>query len=320
MKKSTLMILLTACALIVAGLVLFGVAIANVADIRQMVRNGDFSLNSGELNKGLGISVADGQFGGDSSYAVCADGEESFPTASVTRLDIGWIAGDVEISAYDGDEIRVAESASGALAENEKLRWKLEDGVLHLRYCAVGTCNMQAKSLTVLVPAALCLERLEVGVTSAQLTMDSLVVDGAILYDGVSGAVEIRNYECERLHIGTVSGEAVLSGRPQRLEYSSVSGGVRAEGLPEGCTVETDTVSGSVELRFAGCPGEMGGDSTSGSFTLFLPEDAGFRLDFDSVSGDLDCDFPSLKGVYGGEDRFEMDISTTSGDLNIRKN
>ena len=311
MKKSTLIILLTACVLIVAGLVICGIAVARGADIRQMARDGDFNL---------GISVVDGQFGGNSGYTVCENGEAAFPAAAVSRLDIGWVAGSVEISSYDGDKIQVTESASRALEENEKLRWKLEDGVLHLRYCAVGTCNMQAKSLTVLVPAALCLERLEVGVTSAQLTMDSLVVDGAILYDGVSGAVEIRNYECERLHIGTVSGEAVLSGRPQRLEYSSVSGGVRAEGLPEGCTVETDTVSGSVELRFAGCPGEIEGDSTSGSFTLFLPEDAGFRLDFDSVSGNLDCDFPSLKGVYGGEDRFEMDISTTSGDLNIRKN
>ncbi len=311
MKKSTLIILLTACVLIVAGLVICGIAVARGADIRQMARDGDFNL---------GISVVDGQFGGNSGYTVCENGEAAFPATAVSRLDIGWVAGSVEISSYDGDKIQVTESASRAQEENEKLRWKLEDGVLHLRYCAVGTCNMQAKSLTVLVPAALCLERLEVGVTSAQLTMDSLVVDGAILYDGVSGAVEIRNYECERLHIGTVSGEAVLSGRPQRLEYSSVSGGVRAEGLPEGCTVETDTVSGSVELRFAGCPGEIEGDSTSGSFTLFLPEDAGFRLDFDSVSGDLDCDFPSLKGVYGGEDRFEMDISTTSGDLNIRKN
>ena len=213
MKKSTLIILLTACVLIVAGLVICGIAVARGADIRQMARDGDFNL---------GISVVDGQFGGNSGYTVCENGEAAFPAAAVSRLDIGWVAGSVEISSYDGDKIQVTESASRALEENEKLRWKLEDGVLHLRYCAPGLCNMQAKSLTVLIPESLCLEGLEVDVTAAELTLDAL----------------------------TVSGE----------------------------------------------------------------------VNFDSVSGDLDCDFPSLKGVYGGEDRFEMDISTTSGDLNIRKN
>ena len=320
MKKSTLMILLTACALIVAGLVLCGVAIANGADIRQMVRNGDFSLNSGELNMGLGISVADGQFGGDSSYAVCADGEESFPTASVTRLDIGWIAGDVEISAYDGDEIRVAESASGALAENEKLRWKLEDGVLHLRYCAPGLCNMQAKSLTVLIPESLCLEGLEVDVTAAELTLDALTVSGEVNFDSVSGGIRARKLACQRLSVSTVSGAGEIEGCMERLRYSSTSGGMRADGLPEGCEVETDTVSGNMELRFTGCPGDIEADSTSGSVSVYLPGDVGFELDYDSVSGDLDCDFPVLRGVYGDRVMFSIDVSTTSGDLDIRKN
>ena len=57
MKKSTLIILLTACVLIVAGLVICGIAVARGADIRQMARDGDFNL---------GISVVDGQFGGNS--------------------------------------------------------------------------------------------------------------------------------------------------------------------------------------------------------------------------------------------------------------
>lgn len=171
-----------------------------------------------------------------------------------------------------------------------------------------------------LIPSALCLKELDVNVTSAELEMDSLAVSGEINYDGVSGDVRIWDFECKRLRISTVSGKVDLSGRIERLSFSSVSGGLRADALPERCSVETDTVSGSVELRFDGCPGDVEVDSTSGDVTLWLPEDAGFELDYDSVSGDLDCDFPGLKGVYGGEALFSIDVSTTSGDLNIRKN
>lgn len=320
MKKSTRIIVFTACALVLAGLVLCGIAIANGADIRQMIRNGDFSIDVGDLNFGSGISVGNGQFGGDSGYTVCAAGEESFPAAKVERLDVGWIAGSVEISAYDGDEIKVTERASRTLAENEKLRWKLDDGVLRLRYCAPGTCNMQSKTLMVLIPQNLCLEGLEVDVTSAELTLDAMTVSGEVNFDSVSGGVRARELSCERLYISTVSGEAEIEGSMEKLRYSSTSGGMRADGLPEGCAVETDTVSGNMELRFDGCPGDIEADSTSGNVKVYLPGDVGFELDYDSVSGSLDCDFPSLRGVYGDHAMFSMNVDTTSGDLDIRKN
>lgn len=196
MKKSTRIIVLTACVLILAGFIFCGIAIARGADIRQMLRDGDFSINTADLNMDLGISVADGQFGG----------------------------------------------------------------------------------------------------------------------------VRARRLVCERLTISTVSGEAEIEGGMESLRYSSTSGGMRADGLPEGCAVETDTVSGNMELRFDGCPGDIEADSTSGSVTVYLPGDVGFELDYDSVSGDLDCDFPSLREVYGDSVMFSMDVSTTSGDLDIRKN
>ena len=39
-----------------------------------------------------------------------------------------------------------------------------------------------------------------------------------------------------------------------------------------------------------------------------------------SVSGGLDSDFPSLRGVYGDHAMFSINVDTTSGDLDIRKN
>lgn len=320
MKKSTRIIVLAACGLILAGLLICGVAIARGTDIRQMIKNGDFSIYSEDLNLGPGISVGNGQYGGNDSYTVCSGGEAQFSAAKVERLDIGWIAGDVEISVYDGDEIKVTESASRALAENEKLRWKLDDGVLRLRYCALGVCNVQSKSLTVLIPKTLILEELTVDVTSAGLTLNGLSVSGEVNFDSVSGGIRAGELRCEGLYISTVSGEAEIDGSMEKLRYSSTSGEIRASGLPEGCQVETDTVSGNTELRFEGCPGDIEADSVSGKVSLYLPGNVGFELDYDSVSGDLDCDFPQLRGVFGDRVMFSIDVDTTSGDLDIRKN
>ena len=59
-------LILSVLAVALAGGSCGGIAIARGADIRQMLRDGDFSINTAELNMDLGISVADGQFGGDS--------------------------------------------------------------------------------------------------------------------------------------------------------------------------------------------------------------------------------------------------------------
>lgn len=308
MKRSTWILALAAIAMIAAGVLLCGIAVAQGTDIRQLVEEG-----------GLSVRFGDSQHAGDRGYTVCEEGEARFPMEGVCQLDVGWVAGQVEISVYDGDEIQVTETAARVLEENEKLRYQLNNGVLHLRYCTAGVSNLPAKTLTLLVPAALCLDELAVDVVSADVDIDSLAVDGDINCDGVSGDVEMRGFACRHLHISTVSGEARLSGAAERIEYSSTSGGMRAENLTAGCQVETDTVSGDIELSFAGCPGAVDGSSTSGEFTLRLPSDVGFQLDYDTVSGDLNCDFPGLKDVYGDQALFRIDVSTTSGDLTIRK-
>lgn len=59
MKKSTRIIVLTACVLILAGFIFCGIAIARGADIRQMLRDGDFSINTAELNMDVSTTSGD---------------------------------------------------------------------------------------------------------------------------------------------------------------------------------------------------------------------------------------------------------------------
>ena len=50
---------------------------------------------------------------------------------------------------------------------------------------------------------------------------------------------------------------------------------------------------------------------------LELPRNAGFTLDYSTVSGDLESDFPLTAGGTCGDGSGSITIETTSGDLKI---
>lgn len=69
-------------------------------------------------------------------------------------------------------------------------------------------------------------------------------------------------------------------------------------------------------------------DSTSGDVTLYMPENAQFRLNAASTSGNVNCDFlitlatgASEHNIAGavGSGRNLIAVRTISGDINIRK-
>jgi DUF4097 and DUF4098 domain-containing protein YvlB len=84
--------------------------------------------------------------------------------------------------------------------------------------------------------------------------------------------------------------------------------------------ITANTTSGDVEIDADPCPGRVEVDTVSGSVRLTLPPECSFTLDFDTVSGDLDCGFPVVMrdGEYtcgGGTAKFDVD--TTSGSVHI---
>lgn len=109
------------------------------------------------------------------------------------------------------------------------------------------------------------------------------------------------------------------------LDYDGVSANLTIDNVCcKKCDI--DTVSGNITIasRIAAQKCEI--DSISGKTYLYFPNDiAGFYIDFDTISGDVNydsSDFPGIKSKDGnlsyGDKSSEFNVDTTSGDIYIK--
>ena len=228
-------------------------------------------------------------------------------TDAFDGIEINWGSGKINIEAYDGENTVISEGD----IENEKnrLRWRVEDGVLKIHHIAAGYrygfSRIPKKDLTVKIPlsTAVGLKKLSTDSTSADVVISGITASEKIKLNTVSGNAELKK-------VGTA-----------KLEIDTVSGGVTAEG--EFSELNSDSVSGNISITSASPLKKLRCDSTSGDVTLFLPESGGFALKTDTVSGDINCEFLTASSkkdcrVYGdGSGDFKID--TVSGDITVKK-
>lgn len=226
-------------------------------------------------------------------------------TDEFQSIKVNWTNGKINIEAYDGEDTVISETE---VAEKEnKLRWRVEDGVLKIQQMAAGMRfglkKTPKKTLTVKIPSNVAegLKAVTSDSVSAEVTITGISASDKIEIDTVSGGANLKNIKTEKLDIDTVSGSIKAAGEFTELESDSVSGDV--------------TVSSATPLKKLDC------DSTSGNIRLTIPKNSGFTLKADTVSGDISCGLPTVsesknRSVCGdGSADFETD--TVSGDLII---
>lgn len=102
------------------------------------------------------------------------------------------------------------------------------------------------------------------------------------------------------------------------LDIESVSGSVDVRCALN--SLECESVSGSCSIYPTNIPKQLNLESVSGSLILGIPEDVGFRVDLDSVSGKIRSDFGTTfqdgQQVYG-DGSCQIDAETVSGDIQI---
>ena len=243
----------------------------------------------------------------------------------VESLEIHWNAGSVNIQYYDGDEVLLEEDASRPLSRKNSLYYWLDGDTLRVQYAKSGfrfallpwTRN-PAKDLTVRLPEGTTLEALSVYTVSADVWADAIAADEAEI-DTVSGDADLANVRFTETEAGTVSGsiQAVLLGQSHFVELNSVSGSISA------CTqtadgVQINTTSGDVDFAAETAPGSFSASTVSGNICLYLPQDDGYTIRMDSISGDFHSDLPFRpdggRYTYGsGANKYSVD--TVSGDL-----
>lgn len=220
-------------------------------------------------------------------------------------IKVNWTNGKINIESYDGEDTVISETE---VAEKEnKLRWRVEDGVLKIQQMAAGMRfglkKTPKKTLTVKIPSNVAegLKAVTSDSVSAEVTITGISASDKIEIDTVSGGADLKNIKTEKLDIDTVSGSIKAAGEFTELESDSVSGDV--------------TVSSATPLKKLDC------DSTSGNIRLTIPKNSGFTLKADTVSGDISCGLPTVSESKNlricGDGSADFETDTVSGDLII---
>ena len=226
-------------------------------------------------------------------------------TDEFQSIKVNWTNGKINIEAYDGKDTVISETE---VAEKEnKLRWRVEDGVLKIQQMAAGMRfglkQTPKKTLTVKIPSNVAegLKAVTSDSVSAEVTITGISASDKIEIDTVSGGANLKNIKTEKLDIDTVSGSIKAAGEFTELESDSVSGDV--------------TVSSATPLKKLDC------DSTSGNIRLTIPKNSGFTLKADTVSGDISCGLPAVSESKNrrvcGDGSADFETDTVSGDLII---
>lgn len=226
---------------------------------------------------------------------------------SIKNMEIEWAAGSIIVKPMDITEIRIAEE--GANQSSDPMAWKVKNGTLAIQYSkntdhdfGMGLLHGEnSKNLTIQVPVGWTCNSLEIDAASASLEVQDLTIR-EMEFDGASGTCVFNNCTVETLDVDTASGDIRYTGTLTQLDCDSASANI---------LLELTNVPRSIDL-----------DTASGDLLVVLPENAGFSVTMDTMSGEFVSDFTttSRNGKYiAGDGRCQIEVDGMSGNVNIRK-
>ena len=237
---------------------------------------------------------------GDSFWRI--DGAAQF-SADIQEIEIDWVSGNIRLVPANVSHIEVSES--GKDTSKYPMICKQDGQTLKIEYCTSTTFadlkNLKfSKDLTILVPLNWSGRALKVDAASAKLSVQDLTIQ-EVEIDTASGSSQFDNCTINSLDIDTASGDVYFEGSLNKLDCDSASAGVQAV--------------------LSNVPYEIDMDTASGCLELFLPEDAGFSVKMDTMSGKFDSTltYTEKSGRFvRGNGACSIDMSSMSGGVAIR--
>lgn len=227
-------------------------------------------------------------------------GSAQFDGETVNEVEIDWLGGDIEIEQSADGSLYATEDGVGG-DDGGKMHYRLDEGVLKIKYCRSGYCGDIAeggKHLRLEIPQGI---NIDVDATTAEITV---------------GVLEAGEFSVET-SVGNFSAEKIVC---ESLEVDTKSGQINVGELS---AAELDAESTDGDMRF-GLISLLNGEieSKSGNVTLQLRQNAGLQTKFCTTSGELVTQLPYGKdnGCFlfsgGGNDGF-VNVKTRSGNLHI---
>ena len=304
-----------------------------------------FGLVNGftSINCGLGGY----HYSNSSSYKI-AKGELTFPSTDIDSIEINWLGGNVNVEETSEDTIRLQETYSEKTGKDEDnlMRYWVKNNQLTIQFCKskwyVNQTVRNDKTLTVYLPIRLY-EKVKIATISANIDVQAKESDVyyPLKIDSVSGNIHIRQAHLSRLDIDNVSGKIevlqldctndididTVSGSvslkettANRLDIDFVSSRIDISGAI--LRMKMDGVSGDLYLTMQQAPQEINCDTVSGDVELTIPDNDGFTVKLDSVSGEINSNFStsySQKQLTYKDGGNTYCFDSVSGDVTINK-
>ena len=212
-------------------------------------------------------------------------------------IDIEWAAGNIIIfPQLDSDQITITEPRQ--TQDKYQMNCIQKGSTLKIEFWqdTVGFHSTDiSKELTILVPADWICHSLEIETGAAGIYVTDLTIR-EVEIDAASGVCHFENCTVTQFDIDTASGDVYFTGSLDRMDF--------------------DAASASCQLTLNNVPQQIDLDS------MTLPEDAGFSLEMDALSGDFSSNFETKlqNGRYiCGDGSCRITISALSGDVSIQK-
>ena len=225
--------------------------------------------------------------------------------ATVTDLEINWVAGSITVIPSDTDEIRVTEAYSGD--DNDlRLRWRIKNGKLTVQFrksTVFGTSNSVSKDLTVAIPAAMLESMGDVEITT------------------VSGGVQFTG-NADEFTLDAVEGDLTVKGDIGELEVDAVDGKLTFTGSVR--TANVDCVDTDITM-YLDMAAELSFDQVDGDVHLYLSDEIkGFSAELDAISGEIsvegfDVSSVSNKSTRWGDGSLRIEMDGVGAELEIKK-
>ena len=226
------------------------------------------------------------------------------PASQVKDIRIQWVSGSITVVPGDVTDIRFSET--GSFSEKDRMVWKQSGASLVIQFCKgnislIGNNISVSKDLTVTVPRDWICRDMEIDSVSAQIQVSELRATEVELVN-VSGSCLFTQCSVDDFSMETVSGKVRYEGTLRELDM--------------------DTVSANCTAVLFETPEKVDMDAVSGDLELILPEDAGFTLDLDSVSGDFTSEFATTASKERhtcGDGSCKISADSVSGNIYINK-
>ena len=209
-------------------------------------------------------------------------------------IDIEWVSGQVNVELYDGEGIQLSETLADGSDVTLQMEWRVDedDSELDIRSQPQLMSSTEEKILTVKLPRSMVLYGLDIDAVSAGVSVDLTDEDTLSLSEldvtSVSGAISV--------YAANASG--------------SISGSVRTQKL------ETDSVSGSIDLALDIMPTELEAETSSGSIVMQL-------CDLSTLPSPLPVEFKTTSGKLSSDVTFTTvkdaawEFQTVSGNVEL---